>query len=83
MASQWVEVAAGQLKERLIAAVKSNDVDSVRECIQAGGDPNTVCHLPDRVCSSLAAIGASTRLLRTNDELIVVFLSDRVAAFFL
>ena len=43
MASRTVEVAAGELKERLIAAVESNDVDKTRQCIQAGGDPNTVC----------------------------------------
>ena len=46
MASRSVEVAAGELKERLIAAVESNDVDKTRQCIQAGGDPNTVCFLP-------------------------------------
>ena len=45
MASRLVEVAAGELKERLIAAVESNDVDKTRQCIQAGGDPNAVFDL--------------------------------------
>ena len=43
MASRPVEVASGELKKRLIAAVESDDVEKTRQCIQAGGDPNTVC----------------------------------------
>ena len=43
MASRRVEVVVAQLKERLIAAVESNDVDATRDCIQAGGDPITDC----------------------------------------
>ena len=39
--SRRVEVVVAQLKERLIAAVESNDVDATRDCIQAGGDPIT------------------------------------------
>ena len=57
MASRSVEVAAGELEERLIAAVESNDVDKTRQCIQAGGDPNTVCDLP---------WGLKVRLLRSH-----------------
>ena len=49
-------VADSQLKQRLIAAVSSNDVSAVKECIQAGVDPNTSCDVPEKTCSLPRAI---------------------------
>ena len=49
MTSRRVDVADRHLKQRLIAAVRSNDVIAVRQCIQAGVDPNTICDAPLKV----------------------------------
>ena len=56
MTSRRVVVADSQLKQRLIAAVSSNDVSAVNECIQAGVDPNTICDDPEKACSLPRAI---------------------------
>ena len=50
------DVADSQLKQRLIAAVSSNDVSAVKECIQPGVDPNTICDVPQKTCSLPRAI---------------------------
>ena len=51
MTSRRVDIADGQMKQRIIAAVSSNDVNAVRECIQAGVDPNAICDDPKKAWS--------------------------------
>ena len=56
MTARRVDVTDSQLKQRLIAAVSSNDVSAVKDCIQAGVDPNTICDDPEKACSLPRAV---------------------------
>ena len=66
--------AAGQL----LAAVVSNEIDATEKHIEAGGDPNIICHRPHKFCScstsSMAAVG--TRLPCINGEFTAVFITQ-------
>ena len=60
MASE--RVAPDVLQQRLKNAVKANDIDEAKKCIDGGTHPDTICDRPRKV----SALGNLNNLPRTN-----------------
>ena len=43
------DVAADGLQRKLKDAVKANDIDEAKKCVDDGGHPDTICDIPRKV----------------------------------